>query len=202
MANLKSIRDRIGTVKNTRKITEAMRLVAAAKVRRAQQQVLATRPFADRLAQVLYRLQQRISFEDVSLPLLEKRPGSLIPVNVHHKQRASFAEIGEKLDSLTKETLLLSEETSKAQAIADLVQMGASELMKSLEWSKVELSPMRKKWVWVIRRVIREVQVNRTKQFLNARQISYITKKQYGNTNNTIEGMPARAGLQYKASGN
>ena len=61
MANLKSIRDRIGTVKNTRKITEAMRLVAAAKVRRAQQQVIATRPFADRLAQVLYRLQQRIS---------------------------------------------------------------------------------------------------------------------------------------------
>jgi len=74
MANLKSIRDRIGTVKNTRKITEAMRLVAAAKVRRAQQQVLATRPFADRLAQVLYRLQQRITFEDVSLPLLDKRP--------------------------------------------------------------------------------------------------------------------------------
>ncbi|MGB3295124.1 MAG: F0F1 ATP synthase subunit gamma, partial [Phormidesmis sp.] len=54
MANLKLIRDRIKTVKNTRKITEAMRLVAAAKVRRAQAQVNATRPFADRLAQVLY----------------------------------------------------------------------------------------------------------------------------------------------------
>ena len=36
MANLKEIRDRIVSVKNTRKITEAMRLVAAAKVRRAQ----------------------------------------------------------------------------------------------------------------------------------------------------------------------
>ncbi len=74
MANLKIIRDRIASVKNTRKITEAMRLVAAAKVRRAQQQVLATRPFADRLAQVLYRLQTRLRFEDVSLPLLENRP--------------------------------------------------------------------------------------------------------------------------------
>jgi F-type H+-transporting ATPase subunit gamma len=73
MANLKSIRDRINSVKNTRKITEAMRLVAAARVRRAQQQVLATRPFADRLAQVLYRLQSRLRFEDVSLPLLENR---------------------------------------------------------------------------------------------------------------------------------
>jgi F-type H+-transporting ATPase subunit gamma len=53
MPNLKAIRDRIKSVKNTRKITEAMRLVAAAKVRRAQEQVIATRPFADRLAQVL-----------------------------------------------------------------------------------------------------------------------------------------------------
>lgn len=74
MANLKTIRDSIASVKNTRKITEAMRLVAAAKVRRAQQQVLATRPFADRLAQVLYRLHSRLNFEDVSLPLLENRP--------------------------------------------------------------------------------------------------------------------------------
>ncbi len=73
MPNLKSIRDRIKSVKNTKKITEAMRLVAAAKVRRAQEQVLATRPFADRLAQVLYALQSRLQFEDVDLPLLKQR---------------------------------------------------------------------------------------------------------------------------------
>ena len=73
MANLKGIRDRIGSVKNTKKITEAMRLVAAAKVRRAQQQVIATRPFADRLAQVLYGLQTRLRFEDADLPLLKQR---------------------------------------------------------------------------------------------------------------------------------
>ncbi|HEY9801417.1 MAG TPA: F0F1 ATP synthase subunit gamma [Leptolyngbyaceae cyanobacterium] len=73
MPNLKSIRDRIQSVKNTKKITEAMRLVAAARVRRAQEQVIATRPFADRLAQVLYGLQTRLRFEDVDLPLLKKR---------------------------------------------------------------------------------------------------------------------------------
>lgn len=73
MANLKAIRDRIQSVKNTQKITEAMRLVAAARVRRAQEQVIATRPFADRLAQVLYSLQTRLRFEDVDLPLLKKR---------------------------------------------------------------------------------------------------------------------------------
>ncbi|MGB5636662.1 MAG: F0F1 ATP synthase subunit gamma [Waterburya sp.] len=73
MANLKAIRDRIASVKNTKKITEAMRLVAAAKVRRAQEQVNATRPFADSLAQVLYNIQGKLQFEDVDLPLLEQR---------------------------------------------------------------------------------------------------------------------------------
>ncbi|MBM5799242.1 MAG: F0F1 ATP synthase subunit gamma [Cyanobacteria bacterium K_DeepCast_35m_m2_023] len=73
MANLKEIRDRISSVKNTRKITEAMRLVAAAKVRRAQEQVLRSRPFADRLARVLENLQSRMRFEDIDAPLLEQR---------------------------------------------------------------------------------------------------------------------------------
>ena len=73
MANLKDIRDRIVSVKNTRKITEAMRLVAAAKVRRAQEQVLRSRPFADRLARVLENIQTRMTFEAADAPLLKKR---------------------------------------------------------------------------------------------------------------------------------
>ena len=73
MPNLKAIRDRIKSIKNTKKITEAMRLVAAAKVRRAQEQVIATRPFADRLAQVLYGLAERLQFESLDLPLLQQR---------------------------------------------------------------------------------------------------------------------------------
>jgi F-type H+-transporting ATPase subunit gamma len=73
MANLKEIRDRISSVKNTRKITEAMRLVAAAKVRRAQEQVLRSRPFADRLARVLQNLQSRMGFEGADAALLSQR---------------------------------------------------------------------------------------------------------------------------------
>ncbi|TGG90993.1 MAG: F0F1 ATP synthase subunit gamma [Aphanocapsa feldmannii 277cV] len=73
MANLKEIRDRIASVKNTRKITEAMRLVAAAKVRRAQEQVLRSRPFADRLVRVLETLQDQMGFEATGAPLLERR---------------------------------------------------------------------------------------------------------------------------------
>jgi len=73
MANLKEIRDRISSIKNTRKITEAMRLVAAAKVRRAQEQVLRSRPFADRLARVLQNLQSRMGFEGADTLLLSTR---------------------------------------------------------------------------------------------------------------------------------
>jgi F-type H+-transporting ATPase subunit gamma len=73
MANLKDIRDRISSVKNTRKITEAMRLVAAAKVRRAQEQVLRSRPFADRLARVLENLQSHMGSGESESPLLQLR---------------------------------------------------------------------------------------------------------------------------------
>lgn len=51
-AGIKEIRDRIGSVKNTKKITEAMKLVAAAKVRRAQEAVVNGRPFSENLVKV------------------------------------------------------------------------------------------------------------------------------------------------------
>ena len=51
MASLRDIRKRIKSVKNTQKITKAMKMVSAAKLRRAQERVLAARPFADKIAQ-------------------------------------------------------------------------------------------------------------------------------------------------------
>lgn len=71
MANLKSIRKRITTVKNTRQITKAMKMVAAAKLRRAQEDVMAARPYATKLAQVLQRLTA--STEGSSHPLTARR---------------------------------------------------------------------------------------------------------------------------------
>lgn len=52
---MKELRDRISSVKNTQKITEAMKLVAAAKVRRAQEAVVNGRPFAENLVKVRWR---------------------------------------------------------------------------------------------------------------------------------------------------
>ena len=48
MANLKDLKNRISSVKNTRKITKAMQMVAAAKLRRAQEAAEAGRPYAER----------------------------------------------------------------------------------------------------------------------------------------------------------
>jgi F-type H+-transporting ATPase subunit gamma len=71
MANLKSIKKRIVSVKNTRQITKAMKMVSAAKLRRAQENVVAARPYAKKLGEVLERLAQ--SHEGDGNPLLEKR---------------------------------------------------------------------------------------------------------------------------------
>jgi F-type H+-transporting ATPase subunit gamma len=68
-----AIRDRITTVNNTKKITSAMKLVAAAKVRRAQDAVLATRPFSETLQSVFGGLINRLGGEAADLPLLTQR---------------------------------------------------------------------------------------------------------------------------------
>lgn len=73
MANLKSIKKRIVSVKNTRQITAAMKMVSAAKLRRAQENVVAARPYAGKLAEVLERLAQ--SQESDPSPLMVKRDG-------------------------------------------------------------------------------------------------------------------------------
>ena len=56
MPSLKDIRDRIGSVKNTKKITSAMKLVAAAKLRRAQEAVEAARPYARKMHEMIETL--------------------------------------------------------------------------------------------------------------------------------------------------
>src|SRR5690606_3193541 len=73
MANLKQIRKRIGSVKSTQKITRAMKLVAAARLRRAQENITRLRPYAVKTMDVLSSVAARISSEEAPHPLLEKR---------------------------------------------------------------------------------------------------------------------------------
>lgn len=73
MANLRDIRRRIKSVKNTAQITRAMQLVAAAKMKKAQDQALAGREYAAHLTQVLFDIRK--NFTEESHPLLEQRKG-------------------------------------------------------------------------------------------------------------------------------
>lgn len=61
MASLKDLRNRIASVKATRKITQAMQMVAAAKLRRAQEAVTSARPYAERMSNVMSNLSKGIS---------------------------------------------------------------------------------------------------------------------------------------------
>ena len=72
MATLRDIQRRIRSVQSTQKITRAMKLVAAAKLRRAQERILSARPYAGKMAELLGNL---VSGTDTGHPLMEQREG-------------------------------------------------------------------------------------------------------------------------------
>lgn len=71
MANLKEIRLRISSVENTQKVTGAMKMVAAAKLRRAQEAIFSARPYAFKIHEFIAQLQGTI--DPATHPLLQKR---------------------------------------------------------------------------------------------------------------------------------
>jgi F-type H+-transporting ATPase subunit gamma len=70
MPSLKDLRNRIGSVKQTQKITSAMKLVAASKLKRAQDQAEASRPFAERMSDMLANLGASVAGREGMPPLL------------------------------------------------------------------------------------------------------------------------------------
>ncbi|HEX8819346.1 MAG TPA: ATP synthase F1 subunit gamma [Archangium sp.] len=79
MASLRDIRKRIRSVKNTRQITKAMKMVAAAKLRKAQDAIIAARPYAQMLDQIITDLATR-SEGELAHPLLTARPVQKVEV--------------------------------------------------------------------------------------------------------------------------
>jgi F-type H+-transporting ATPase subunit gamma len=73
MATLRDIQRRIRSVQSTQKITRAMKLVAAAKLRRAQERILSARPYASKMAELLGNLVS--GADETGHPLLEQREG-------------------------------------------------------------------------------------------------------------------------------
>lgn len=73
MATIREIRRRIKSVQNTAKVTKAMEMVAASKMRRAQERTMAARPYAEKMQQVLADLSAQYRFGEDVHPLLQKR---------------------------------------------------------------------------------------------------------------------------------
>ena len=74
MATIRDIRRRIKSVQNTAKVTKAMEMVAASKMRRAQERTIAARPYAEKMQQVLADLAAQHSSDEEIHPLLVQRP--------------------------------------------------------------------------------------------------------------------------------
>lgn len=67
MPSLKDLKNRIGSVKSTQKITSAMKMVAAAKLRRAQDQAIASRPYTSRMDNIVSKISSKASGTNIDL---------------------------------------------------------------------------------------------------------------------------------------
>src|SRR3989338_4576179 len=73
MASIKDLKKRIGTVKNTQQTTRAMKMVSAAKLRRAQEAIVNQRPYALQMKQLVQKLAIGLSTKESQFPLLQCR---------------------------------------------------------------------------------------------------------------------------------
>lgn len=80
MPSVREIRRRIRSVENTAKITKAMSMIAASRMRRTQEAALKGRPFSDRISELLSNLAAQPQNEEYAHPLLDKRPVEKIGV--------------------------------------------------------------------------------------------------------------------------
>ena len=103
MPSLQSLRRKIAAVKNTQKITKAMKMVAAAKLKRAQDRILSSRPYAHKMREVLANLSRRVNRS--AHPLLQKRTGNKIEVLVITSDRGLCGAFNTNIVRKSVETL-------------------------------------------------------------------------------------------------
>lgn len=82
MANLKEIRTRITSVKSTKQITSAMKMVSAAKLKKAQDAVINLRPYAGKLHQILFHINKTIDQEEENIYCRNEIPERILIVSV------------------------------------------------------------------------------------------------------------------------
>ena len=138
MANLKAIRRRIKSVQATQKITRAMRLVAAAKVRRAQMRVQAARPFTQAVVRILQDAVRDLSAVDLEgLPLLHSRPIKKVAVVVLSSDRGLCGSYNTNVFRETMSRLNTLKEEGKEVALI-LVGLRAASFFRSIKVEKLK----------------------------------------------------------------
>ncbi len=113
-ASLRDIRKRIVSVKSTQQITKAMKMVATAKLRRAQENLMAARPYGAKVGELLNNMSSRVSPD--SHPLLARREPKRVEIIVFTSDRGLCGAFNMNL--IQRAELFLGEEKGKAEQIA------------------------------------------------------------------------------------
>jgi F-type H+-transporting ATPase subunit gamma len=135
MANLKEIRQRISSVKSTRQITSAMKMVSAAKLKKAQDAITQIRPYASRLHEVISQVSGSIHDKNVS-PLTDQRdPGKVLLV-VIAANRGLCGGFNANIAKATIEWVNGRYPVQKESGNVDLIFIGkkGGEILKSKGW--------------------------------------------------------------------
>ena len=139
MASLKDMRNRIASVKATRKITKAMQMVAAAKLRRAQEAATAARPYAERMDTVLASLASKVTSKEGASPLLvgtgKDQVHLLIVMTAERGLCGGFNSNIAKLARADAQRLIASGKTVKIMTVG---RKGADNLRRDLAKNIVE----------------------------------------------------------------
>ena len=128
MPSLKDIKKRIVSVKNTRQITKAMKMVSAAKLRRAQDAVVAARPYADKMKEVLASLSLREEAE--AHPLLQERGKSKALVVLLTADRGLCGGFNGNISKATERFITRNDEGFEAYDLMIIGRKG-KELLRS-----------------------------------------------------------------------
>lgn len=111
MAGIKEIRTRITSVQNTSKITSAMKLVSAAKLRKAQTAVQQMRPYADKLSEILANISSGLDTSEDNAYAIQKEPKKVLIIAI----ASNSGLCGGFNSNIVKQTIALSKTTYKEQ---------------------------------------------------------------------------------------
>ena len=124
MANLKEIRNRISSVSSTMQITSAMKMVSAAKLKKAQDAITAMRPYSDKLTQMLVDLSSSVDFENHFLQSTDYKKLLVVCVTSNRGLCGDFNS------NVIKECLEISKTTDHAVSFYCIGKKGADILSK------------------------------------------------------------------------